>query len=251
MGLLSDELQFHLKITADDNTKDVTFNTDCSAFDVLIKGLDIQYKELPNGIIYENSYARRNNYAYGLKTISCVNYFTMKDILGNRSSSAIELIVNVGSESITIPFNKDYSATDDNTIINEINAVLSSKAKASLTADNIEVYQNFSDAFLPLKNTSSEYIEKGSIVTNNGVGVEKCKGSKRLYGIALDDIRTGQFRNILVKGIVGKLSAEVWGINAETQKGKYLTADDSGNIQVSDIPTNIYCIDNNNVIISP
>ena len=240
-----------LKITADDNTKDVTFNTDCSAFDVLIKGLDIQYKELPNGIIYENSYARRNNYAYGLKTISCVNYFTMKDILGNRSSSAIELIVNVGSESITIPFNKDYSATDDNTIINEINAVLSSKAKASLTADNIEVYQNFSDAFLPLKNTSSEYIEKGSIVTNNGVGVEKCKGSKRLYGIALDDIRTGQFGNILVKGIVGKLSAEVWGINSDIQKGKYLTTDDSGTIQLSDTHTNIYCIDDDNVIIAP
>lgn len=238
-----------LKITADDNTKDVTFNTDCSAFNVLIKGLDIQYKELPNGIIYENSYARRNNYAYGLKTISCVNYFTMKDILGNRSSSAIELIVNVGSESITIPFNKDYSATDDNTIIDEINSVLSGKAKASLTADNIEVYQNFSDAFLPLKNTSSAYIEKGSIVTNNGVGVEKCKGSKRLYGIALDDIRTGQFGNILVKGIVGKLSAEVWGINAEIQKGKYLTADDNGTIQVSDIATNIYCIDDNNVIV--
>lgn len=238
-----------LKITAIDNTKDVTFDTNCSAFDVLIKGIDIQYKEFPNGLIYENSYARRNNYAYGLKTISCVDYFTMKDILGNRSSSAIELIVNVGSESITIPFNKDYSATDDNTIINEINAVLSDKAKASLTADNIEVYQNFSDAFLPLKNTSSEYIEKGSIVQKNGNGIGKYKGLGNIYGIALDDMRAGQIGNILIKGIVGKLSAETWGINAEIQKGKYLTTDDSGNIQVSDIPTNIYCIDNNNVII--
>lgn len=238
-----------LKITADDNTKDVTFNTDCSAFDVLIKGLDIQYKELPNGLIYENSYARRNNYAYGLKTISCVDYFTIKDILGNRSSSAIELIVIIGSESITIPFNKDYSEIDDDTIIDEINSVLSGKAKASLTADNIEVYQNFSDAFLPLKNTSSEYIEKGSIVQKNGNGIGKYKGLGNIYGIALDDMRAGQIGNILIKGVVGKLSAEVWGINAEIQKGKYLTADDSGNIQVSDIPTNIYCIDNNNVIV--
>lgn len=238
-----------LKITADDNTKDVTFNTDCSAFEVLIKGIDIQYKELPNELIYENSYARRNNYAYGLKTISCVDYFTMKDILGNRSSSAIELIVNVGSESITISFNKDYSATDDDTIINEINSVLSGKAKASLTADNIEVYQNFSDAFLPLKNTSSEYIEKGSIVQKNGNGIRKYKGLGNIYGIALDDMRAGQTGNILIKGIVGKSSAEVWGINAEIQKEKYLTADDSGNIKVSDIPTKIYCIDNNNVIV--
>lgn len=238
-----------LKITAIDNIKDVTFDTNCSAFDVLIKGIDIQYKEFPNGLIYENSYARRNNYAYGLKTISCVDYFTMKDILGNRSSSAIELIVNVGSESITISFNKDYSATDDNTIINEINSVLSGKAKASLTADNIEVYQNFSDAFLPLKNTSSEYIEKGSIVQKNGNGIGKYKGLGNIYGIALDDMRAGQTGNILIKGIVGKLSAEVWGINAEIQKEKYLTTDDSGNIQVSDIPTKIYCIDNNNVIV--
>lgn len=238
-----------LKITAIDNTKDVTFDTNCSAFDVLIKGIDIQYKEFPNELIYENSYARRNNYAYGLKTISCVDYFTMKDILGNRSSSAIELIVNVGSESITISFNKDYSATDDDTIINEINSVLSGKAKASLTADNIEVYQNFSDAFLPLKNTSSEYIEKGSIVQKNGNGIRKYKGLGNIYGIALDDMRAGQTGNILIKGIVGKSSAEVWGINAEIQKEKYLTADDSGNIKVSDIPTKIYCIDNNNVIV--
>lgn len=238
-----------LKITAIDNAKDVTFDTNCSAFDVLIRGIDIQYKEFPNGLIYENSYARRNNYAYGLKTISCADYFTMKDILGNRSSSAIELIVNVGSESITISFNKSYSATDDNTIINEINSVLSGKAKASLTADNIEVYQNFSDAFLPLKNTSSEYIEKGSIVQKNGNGIGKYKGLGNIYGIALDDMRAGQTGNILIKGIVGKLSAEVWGINAEIQKEKYLTTDDSGNIQVSDIPTKIYCIDNNNVIV--
>lgn len=240
-----------LKITADDNTKDVTFNTDCSAFDVLIKGLDIQYKELPNGIIYENSYARRNNYAYGLKTISCVNYFTMKDILGNRSSSAIELIVIIGSESITIPFNKDYSEIDDDTIIDEINSVLSGKAKASLTADNIEVYQNFSDAFLPLRNTSSEYIEKGYIVQKNGNGIGKYKGLGNIYGIALDDLRTGQIGNILIKGIVGKLSSEVWGINSDIQKGKYLTTDDSGTIQLSDTHTNIYCIDDDNVIIAP
>lgn len=239
-----------LKITAIDTAKDVTFNTDCSAFDVLIKGIDIQYKEFPNGLIYENSYARRNNYAYGLKTISCVDYFTMKDILGNRGSSAIELIVNVGSETITIPFNKDYSAMNDSEIIGEINSVLSGIAKADLTADNIEVYQNFSDAFLPLKNTSYEYIEKGSIVTNNGIGVEKCKGNNRLYGIALDDIRIGQFGNILIKGVIGKLSAETWGINSEILKGKYLTTDVSGNIIVSDIITNIYCIDNNNVIIN-
>lgn len=239
-----------LKITAIDNTKDVTFDTNCSAFDVLIKGIDIQYKEFPNGLIYDNSYARRNNYAYGLKTISCVDYFTMKDILGNKSSAAIELIVNVGSESITIPFNKDYSVMNDDDIIGEINSVLSGKAKASLTADNIEVYQNFSDAFLPLKNTSSAYIEKGSVVTNKGIGVEKCKGNNRLYGIALDDIRIGQFGNILIKGVIGKLSAETWGINAEILKGKYLTTDVSGNIIVSDIITNIYCIDNNNVIIN-
>lgn len=238
-----------LKITSIDNTKDVTFDTNCSAFDVLIKGIDIQYKEFPNGLIYENSYARRNNYAYGLKTISCVDYFSMKDILGNRSSSGIELIVNVGSESITIPFNKDYSATDDNTIIDEINSVLSGKAKASLTADNIEVYQNFSDAFLPLKNTSSEYIEKGSIVQKNGNGIGIYKGLGNINGIALDDMRAGQIGNILIKGIVGKLSAETWGINAEIQKGKYLTTDNGGNIQVSDSPTNIYCIDNNNVIV--
>ena len=62
-------------------------------------------------------------------------------------------------------------------------------------------------------------------------------------------MRAGQTGNILIKGIVGKLSAEVWGINAEIQKEKYLTTDDSGNIQVSDIPTKIYCIDNNNVIV--
>ena len=87
-------------------------------------------------------------------------------------------------------------------------------------------------------------------ITNNGIGVEKCKGNNRLYGIALDDIRIGQFRNILIKGVIGKLSAETWGINSEILKGKYLTTDVSGNIIVSDIITNIYCIDNNNVIIN-
>lgn len=182
----------------------IRFNTDSSAFNVLIRNHHINSdgrlytnnQEYIDGYIVQDGSAGLSAIAYGNKDLGEVAamydggvvYTSLAKRLGNCVTSPKALGVLVNNTPVIVNFTKDYTGSTNSAILADINAQLGGLAVADLYNYGRDYYPHMPDVMEVAYNTGSTFIPKGSVVTKVGGSVRVANGTDKVFGVALDDI---------------------------------------------------------------
>lgn len=173
------------------------------AYEVLIKNpsgndTELEFPEMKylGGYIAKDGSLGLSGYAFGNIDISERQYLYEADIytslgkrLGDCSIINKYLTIVVDGENKTVTFYKDYSTIDNDTILQEINAVLGTTATADFYSYGQEYYPELTDVMEICQNASAtEYIPRGTVVKKVRGRLELAQNGDKVFGVALDDI---------------------------------------------------------------
>ncbi|WP_159333246.1 hypothetical protein [Sphingobacterium multivorum] len=204
-----------LKIEASTIGEKVRFDNTSSAYPILITNnkkywgyLGHPEREIVDQYVVFDSTSGLNSYAIGGKSIKESNYpfgvnlsqDSLGKRLGNCSVVNKNLGIIIGSATINIVFNKNYTAFTNAEVIAEINTALGTKGMASEYNVGKDYYPEFTDCNFLMTNATTEVIEKGSFVTRVGSKIKKADINDEVFGIAIDDIAPFSIQDGLIKG---------------------------------------------------
>jgi hypothetical protein len=120
--------------------------------------------------------------------------------LGDCSSVAKTLTVNIDGSNYNIVFNENFTSQTNTYVISKITAVIGSVADVDVYAVGFEYYPQFEGVKI-LKNIETTAILAGMAVTiDDYQGIKKAISADNFDGVCLDACANGQFGRVLTRG---------------------------------------------------
>lgn len=233
--VLADITPNQLRIDVIDTTTPhkILFDAKCSAFDRIINDVNPSPIEKygilhGKGHIYKYGDIGFSAWCMGLRPIA----EGMKDSattklgarLGDCSSSPLILGLYVDSVQMSISLDADYSSMSNSDILADMNEKLSKLSipcKASLYSYGMEKYMETNNV-ITMVNYDENPITQGHIVKRKDNGFALCTSTKDVFGVLLDDVKSGGTARVLIKGAIERYSQRFWirprGMNGSTER---------------------------------
>lgn len=233
--VLADITPNQLRIDVIDTTTphEIWFDAKCSAFDRVINDTNPSPIEKygifhGKGHIYKYGDIGFSAWCMGLKPVA----EGMKDSattklsarLGDCSSSPLILGLYVDSVQMSISLDADYSSMSNSDVLADMNGKLSKlniPCKASLYSYGMEKYMETNNV-VSMVNYDENPITQGHIVKRKDNGFALCTSTKDVFGVLLDDVKSGGIARVLTKGVIERYSQRFWirphGMNGSTER---------------------------------
>lgn len=233
--VLADITPNQLRIDVIDTTTPhkIWFDAKCSAFDRVINDTNPSPIEKygishGKGHIYKYGDIGFSAWCMGLKPVA----EGMKDSattklsarLGDCSSSPLILGLYVDSVQMSISLDADYSSMSNSDVLADMNGKLSKlniPCKASLYSYGMEKYMETNNV-VTMVNYDENPITQGHIVKRKDNGFALCTSTKDVFGVLLDDVKSGGTGRVLTKGAIERYAQRFWirphGMNGSTER---------------------------------
>lgn len=153
------------------------------------------------GLFGDKVYRKGENglrgYVCGLNSNSGTSYNLGKR-LGDCSVAPKRLVIRIGDSQHDITFDKDYSDSENEEILQELNGAISGSGAFDLYDPNVEYYPEFTDVLFYKRNQSGNVINAGDNVMFDGdfnvVKIESADGADAVCVADCGIGETGRFR---------------------------------------------------------